>query len=104
MIKYAEIEGYINLGEVKIFSHVYQLIEKDKDTPMVILIHAYECSTKIFKGFIFNKNQTYESIPLTDAELSEIEKLTGKAEQVDFKQFVIGTILEDVFKDYMCIE
>ena len=124
MIKYANIEGYNNLGEIQMFSHLYQFRERDKATPMIILIHAYECDTKVFKGYIFNSSQTYENIPLTDTEINQIEVYTGriltedfslgrntekvegvcvydKLQQIDFKKFIVGTILEDLYEDFM---
>lgn len=100
MIKYANIEGYNNLGEIQMFSHLYQFIERDKATPMIILIHAYECDTKVFKGYIFNSSQTYENIPLTDTEINQIEIYTGKLQQIDFKEFIVGTIAEASHKDF----
>jgi hypothetical protein len=100
MIKYAEIDGYENLGELQMFSHLYQFIEKDKETPMIILIHAYECDTKVFKGYVFNETQTYNSIPLNNNEIEEIEKYTGKLEQVQFIKFIMGTIVEDSCKGF----
>ena len=100
MIKYVDISGYTNLGEVQMFSHLYQFMEKDKEIPMTILVHAYECGTKIFKGYVFNKTATYKSVPLTEEELSKIEWATGKVEQLDFKDFIVGTIAEDCYKDF----
>ena len=94
MIKYAEIDGYKNLGEIEMLSHLYQFIEKDKPEPMVILIHAYESETRIFKGYLYNSTKTYRSVPLEDTEKAIIEIYTGKAEQVDFDKFIVGTILE----------
>jgi hypothetical protein len=102
MIKYASIDGYKNLGEIELFSHLYQFMEKGKETPMTILIHAYECETKFFKGYVFNNTKTYKSIPLTELEIKEIEKYTGTGQQVDFLKFIIGTIVEDYYKDFMC--
>ena len=102
MIKCSKIKGYKNLGEVQIFSHLYQFIEKDKDIPMVILVHAYEYDTQIFKGCLFSKTQTYKSVPLTEIETQEIEKWTGKVKQVNFNKFIIGTILEDNYKNFKC--
>lgn len=34
MIKYATIEGYRNIGEIQIFSHVYQFVENVEENPM----------------------------------------------------------------------
>jgi hypothetical protein len=101
MIKYVKIPGYTNLGEIQTFSHLYQFMENGKETPMTILVHAYECDTKIFKGYVFNKTGIYKSVPLTNDELSKIEQATGKAKQVDFKDFITGTIVEEFYKDFM---
>lgn len=100
MIKYANVLGYENLGEVQMFSHLYQMIEKDKETPMVILIHAYGNDDKIFKGYVFTKTKTTESVPLTEEERKAIEFCTGSLKQVPFKDFVTGTILEDGYADF----
>jgi hypothetical protein len=100
MIKYADVKGYKNLGEIQLFSHLYQFIELDNDTPMIILVHAYECDTQIFKGYVFNNTNTYKSIPLTNEELISIETYTGKANQINFDKFIIGTIIEEACKDY----
>jgi hypothetical protein len=104
MIKYVDIPGYKNLGEAKMFSHLYQFIEDGKDTPMIILVHAYECDTKIFKGFAFLKTGTYKSVPLTEEEKLKIESATGEAEQINFLEFIKGTILEDSYKDFKELE
>ena len=100
MIKYVDIPQYSNLGEAQLFSHLYQFMEKDKYVPMTILVHAYECATKIFKGFVFKKTCTYKSVLLTEEEKTKIEGATGEAEQVDFLEFIKGTILEDCCKDF----
>ena len=100
MIKYVDIDGYKNLGEVQLFSHLYQFIETEKDTPMTILVHAYECDTKIFKGYVFDKTKTYKSVRLTEGELETIEGATGKAEQTDFPEFIKGTIAEEYYKEF----
>lgn len=100
MIKYADIKGYKNLGEIQLFSHLYQFIEIDKDTPMTILIHAYECDVKIFKGYVFNKTNTYKSISLTNEEITSIEPYVGKINQVNFNEFIVGTIIEDYYKNF----
>lgn len=104
MIKYAEIKGYDNLGEIQMFSHLYQFMEKGKEIPMTILVHAYECDTQIFKGYLFNNTRSYESVPITEDELNEIQKYTGTAKQVDFKEIIVGTILEDDYKNFTCKE
>jgi hypothetical protein len=100
MIKYAKIDGYNNLGEIQMFSHLYQFIENDKETPMIILIHAYEEDVKIFKGYVFNYTKTYKSVPINEAELNVIEQYVGKAKQIDFNEFIIGTIAEDYYEEF----
>lgn len=100
MIKYAEIDGYKNIGEIGIMSHVYQLIEIDKREPMIILIHAYEGPTKAFKGYLYNKTKKYKSVDLTKEEQKEIERFTGKLEQVDFISLIEKTVIEKIYADY----
>ncbi len=104
MVKYVDIPGYANCGETQMFSHLYQFMEKSKETPMTILVHAYECDTTIFKGYVFLKTSTYKNVPLTDDELKAIEFATGKAKQLNFPEFIIGTVCEDDFKDFKELE
>lgn len=104
MIKYANLKGYKNLGEVQIFSHLYQFIESDKDRPMIILINAYESDAKIFKGFLYNLTSTYKSISITDEELNTLETYIGKATQVELLDFIKGTIIENQFKEFTQIK
>jgi hypothetical protein len=100
MIKYVDISGYKNLGETQPFSHLYQFMEIGKETPATIIVHAYECDTKIFKGYVFNKTKTYKSVQLTEDELRAIEQATSKAEQIDFPEFIKGTIAEEYYKEF----
>jgi len=91
MIKYAKIEKYKNIGEIKMFSHLYQFIEDVGNTPKIILIHAYECDTKVFKGFLYNKSKTFKSVNLLDNESAEIESCCGKLTQVGFDELIKET-------------
>lgn len=97
MIKYATIDGYKNFGEISMFSHLYQFMQENKETPMTILIHAYECKPKVFKGYIFNKDKTYRSIPLENSEKKTIDNYVGDSEQVEFNEFIKGTIAEEYY-------
>lgn len=104
MIKYAEINGYKNLGECGMFTHLYEWIEKDKETPLVIIVHAYECKPKVFKGYIFNEIEKFQDVPVIDGELSEVEKFVGeKIEQCSFTDFIKGTLLEEDYGKYSCM-
>jgi hypothetical protein len=67
---------------------------------MIILIHAYECKAKVFKGYMFHSTKTYQSIPLNEDEIKAIELYVGEAEQIDFDKFMSGTALEEVYKEY----
>lgn len=103
MIKYTELEGYKNLGEVEIFSHVYQFIEckNGNRSPMIMLINAFE-TNKVFKGYLFMGKNTYSSVPLTEKEKETLEGVIGKVTEVNFMEFTKGTILEggyDSFKE-----
>jgi response regulator RpfG family c-di-GMP phosphodiesterase len=97
LIKYANIDGYTNLGEVQMFSHLYQWIEKVNESPKVILITAYEEKQKVFKGYIYTKSKQYKSIPIDMNELKEVKNLVGKIEQVDFKEFIVDTLLDNEY-------
>ncbi len=88
MIKYAEIDGYINRGEASPFSHLYQFMEKGKETPITILVHGYAiCPAKVFKGYIYDKTKTYSTVALTEDEKAVLQKWVGTIEQVDFLDF-----------------
>lgn len=100
MIKYIDIPGFTNFQEVIMLSHLYQSMEKNKETPMTILVHAYECDTKIFKGYVFSKTKTYENVSLTNDELKAIERAIGKAEQVSFIEVIKDSIAEEAYKDF----
>jgi hypothetical protein len=67
---------------------------------MIIIIHAYECATKIFKGFVCKSTKTYQSVELTKEEIDTLEQYVGTSTQVNFDAFIVGTILEESFKDY----
>jgi hypothetical protein len=96
MIKYIKIPGYHYANPVGgMFSHFYQFMEEDKETPMTILVHAYECPTVIFKGYVFVKQDTYQSVPITDEERKLIEQATGQLKQIDFNEFVKETFLDE---------
>lgn len=100
MIKYAKIEGYKNLGELGILSHLYSLIQVNKETPMIILIHAYEGNQQVFKGYVFNKTSTFKGVPLEAAEAAEIESIIGKFEQVEFLEFIKETLFEKEYSSF----
>ena len=100
MIKYAEIEGYRNLGEIQMFSHVYQFIENVEENPKIILIHAYVGETKVFKGFLYDNSKTFKSVKLLDNEIEEIEKYCGDATQIDFDEIIKETEFADLYKDF----
>lgn len=104
MIKYIELKGYVNRGEVGMFSHVYQFIEKDTDTPMVIIIKAYDGNTKVFKGYLFMKNNTFEKVLLTEEEIIILEPCIGKINQKDIKEVLRGTDFEAQFENFKEME
>ena len=100
MIKYVDIDGYKNLGEVQLFSHLYQFIETEKDTPMTILCTLMNATPRYSKAMCLTKTKTYKSVRLTEGELETIEGATGKAEQTDFPEFIKGTIAEEYYKEF----
>lgn len=103
MIKYLDLKGYRNLGEIAMFSHLYQFIEKkdnaERSNSVIILIHAYD-GAKIFKGYVLDKTKTYEQIELAEDELTEIQKITGTLKVVNFDEFIKGTVVEELFNNY----
>lgn len=100
MIKYVNINGYSNRGEIYPFSHYYQFIQNNADTPIIILVHAYECNAEVFKGYLFNNNKTFKSIPMTEDEIKEIEWVTGKLTQVEFDEVIKGSDFETAYNDF----
>ena len=100
MIKYVNIKGYINRGEIYPFSHYYQFIQNNDDAPIIILVHAYECETKVFKGYLFTNNKTFKSVPMVDEEIKEIEFATGKLTQVDFDEIIKESEFEENYSDF----
>ena len=101
MIKYADIEGYKNLGEVMMFSHLYQFMESNSKPPKTILIHGYDISpARVFKGFVFKNTKTYSSVKLTDIEKTELEKYVGEIQQVDFPEFARGHNMLELYQEY----
>jgi hypothetical protein len=101
MIKYVDLEGYTNYGELVPFSHFYQFRQLNEDIPMIILVHAYECETKVFKGFLFNISKIYQIVPLTKDEKSKIESATGSLTEVGFPDFIKDTIFEEGYSGYL---
>jgi hypothetical protein len=97
LIKYININGYNNLGEVGLFSHLYEWIEKVDENPKVILINAYEGKPKVFKGYIYTKSNQYKSVPVETNELQEVINLVGEVEQKDFKEFIVSTLLDNEY-------
>lgn len=81
MIKYADIKGYKDLGEVS--PHLYQWLSKDdtKELRPTIIVRAYDTSPKIFKGIILSKSQEYYPLEITE-DLSELESFVGELEVV----------------------
>lgn len=99
MIKYIDINGYDNLGELAPFTHFYQFMQSDAEVPLTIIVHAYECDAVVFKGYLFNKTRSFEVVPLTEHEKSKLEDVVGNITEVTFSEFIKGTILEDEYLD-----
>lgn len=92
MIKYLDLNGYTNLGMIA--PHVYQFIEKDVQTPKVILVHAYECPAEAFKGFIFQGTKTFTFVPFETEELQKLEAYVGNCKVMkDFNEFTSSSVL-----------
>lgn len=100
MIKYTNIKGYLNRGEIYPFAHYYQFMQEGAETPITILVHAYECEPRAFKGYLFNTTKTFKSIPMTNEESDAIEQATGKLTQVDFDEIVKGSEFEEAYANY----
>lgn len=100
MIKYAELPGYRNCGELIPFSHFYQFIQNGADTPVTIVLHAYEGETKAFKGYLFHKKKTFENLPLTTEERKALNHFVGKITQVDLDELLSGSDFEKEISGY----
>ena len=100
MIKYVNIPNYTKFREAGTGSHFYQSFEETEVPFQTILVHAYECHTKIFKGYLFSGDKKFVSVPLLDEEKKLIEEATGEAIQLNFMEFVKGTIVEDQCSEY----
>lgn len=96
MIKYANIKGYSNLGEVA--SHLYQWIEDRHDTPKVILVRAYDTETKLWSGYLFNETKVAEYV---NVDIKSDMDMINEADRVkSFKEFLKGHSFEVGFKDF----
>jgi hypothetical protein len=94
MIKYVELKGYSNSGEVGVFSHLYRFFERDSEDPVMIFIHAYEVTpTKVFKGRVHTETKSYKNIDLTLDEKETLEQSVGELHQTDFIDFANGHAL-----------
>lgn len=100
MIKYLELPGYSNRGEVISFSHFYQFMQKDVKPPITIILNAYEGDAKAFKGYLFHEKKTFQSIPLTLEEKQTLEPYVGAIAQVDLDVLVFGSIFESEINGY----
>lgn len=95
MIKYVEIKGYQNLGEI--MPHVYQWIEIESDLPSVILVSAYDGPAIVFKGKVLLNTLEYKPEKINDDELFELERLVGPLGKV--RNFNIFNALTEVAPD-----
>lgn len=104
MIKYAELPGYHNCGELIPFSHFYQFMQMGTDTPVIIVLHAYEGETKAFKGYLFHKKKTFENVPLTTEERKALNNFVGEITQVDLDELFSGSDFEKEISGYQKVE
>lgn len=104
MIKYMELEGYNNLGELGFMSHLYQLISDDG---RIILIHAYDIApAKLWHGIVLQKDKSYTNLDLDkerDQIISKIKYYVGDIKIIeDLKDFSKGTALEQDLEEFKC--
>ena len=106
MIKYASIDGYTNVGEIEIFSHVYQFVESGKEIPKIILLHAYRgATTNVFKGYLYTLTKTFINEKLTEHEAKVIEDYCGgELCQVGFDKFIKGTNFAQDYLNFKEVE
>lgn len=100
MIKYLNIENYKNIGEIGMFSHIYQFVEQNKESPMVILVNTYDGNNNIFKGYLFLESKTFSGVKLTEYEKNKIEEYTGELDEISFDKLINNTIYKEEFKDF----
>jgi hypothetical protein len=104
MIKYMELEGYNNLRELGLMSHLYSLISNDGK---IILIRAYDITpAKLWHGIILQEDKSYTNFNLgkeRDKIISKIKYYVGDIKIIeDLKEFSKDTVLEEYFKEYKC--
>lgn len=103
MIKYVDLPGYKNLGELGMFSHFYQFMQSGAETPITILLHAYEGDIKAFKGYLLHANKTFQSVPITPEERSTLEPFVGTITQVNLDELVAGSVFQGGLDGYKSV-
>lgn len=97
MIKYANIEGFNNLGEIG--SNLYQWIEDTEDTRVVILVRTYDTDTKIWSGYLMNETKIIENA--NDIIINSDMSLIKNAKRIEsFKEFIKGHHSEEQFNEF----
>jgi hypothetical protein len=101
MIKYHELEGYKNCGEIGMFSHVYEFWQI-KEPHRIILIRAFDVPVaSVYKGVLLSDGRQYEkSQQLTYDEKESLEYLLGEIKECRFQDIFSGTGLAEGMKDW----
>lgn len=103
MIKYLNLQGYINLGEFGMFSHIYRFVKQENGKNLFIIVNGYE-TNNMWIGYLFD-NKTYENVKLSDSEEKfiddNISEYVGDITRInDLAEFSKGTILQDEISKY----
>ncbi|MFX1590145.1 MAG: hypothetical protein ACFFC1_18555 [Promethearchaeota archaeon] len=104
MIKYLNLQGYINLGEFGMFSHIYRFVKQENAKNLFILVNGYKTNNNLWIGYIFD-NKVYENIKLSNTEekfiIENIAEYVGSITRInDLTEFSKGTILQDEINKY----
>jgi len=106
MIKYTNVPGFINAGEVGFGTHLYQFVESEVPEGMlrlIILVRAYDQKSTCWVGYVTNNDMKIRNQPqrLNLMNVKDVEGLVGKLELVNsFGDFIKGNSMENYFKDF----
>ena len=53
----------------------------------------------MLRGYTFSNQRVYKNVDLSKDEIEVLKKYVRDIKQVDFKEFIRGTLLEDYYMD-----
>lgn len=92
MIKYCNVEGYKNFGEVEPHIYLWVKIDTMKNTlengnATFLAVNAYEEETLVFHGEIFHDDKQFKVLNFDKSILKEIKNILGKVKIVPLNEF-----------------